>query len=141
MPEAEEVLSDAARHATVFARDLWQRHRSRPDGPPTIALTDVAARIDLLITTVFGRSPTIRVAQPPAPPTLLGTMFARRRLPRFARPLPATDGVSLWLPGDLGITEAHTALRVYRTMALQQAMRAERGSAAQYSQLQGQRGG
>jgi len=136
MPEAEEVLSDAARHATVFARDLWQRHRKRPDGPPVVVLSDVASRIDLLITTVFGHSPSIRVAQPPAPPTLLGSLFARRRLPRFPRPLPATDGVSLWLPGDLGISETQTAQRVYRTMALQQAMRAERGAAAQQPHLQ-----
>lgn len=136
MPEAEEVLSDAARHATVFAQDLWQRHRKRPAGPPTITLSDVAPRIDLLITTVFGHCPAIRVAQPPAPPTLLGTLFARRRLPRFTRPLPATDGVSLWLPADLGITDSEAALRDYRTMALQQAMRAERGSAAHYAALQ-----
>lgn len=137
MPEAEEVLSDAARHATVFARDLWQRHRKRTTGPPTIALADVAARIDLLITSVFGRSMSIRVAQPPAPPTLLGTLFERRRLPRFARPLPATDGVSLWLPGDLGITDPQAALRDYRTMALQQAMRAKRGAAAAYPRMHG----
>lgn len=128
MPEAEEVLSDAARHATVFVRDLWQRHHRRPAGPPTIALMDVASRIDLLITSVFGGSMPVRVAQPPAPPTLLGTLFAYRRLPRFARSVPGTDGASLWLPRELGITDREAALRHYRVMAVQQAMRARRGS-------------
>ncbi|MDZ7768371.1 MAG: hypothetical protein U5K38_04535 [Woeseiaceae bacterium] len=27
MAEAEEVVSDVARHATSYARDLWHRHR------------------------------------------------------------------------------------------------------------------
>ncbi|HET6630631.1 MAG TPA: hypothetical protein VFG91_12720 [Woeseiaceae bacterium] len=130
MAEPEEVVTDVARHATVFAQGLWRRHRERKGVTPTVPLADVAPRIDLLITSVFGRSYPLRVAEPPAPPTLLAALFGRRRGPVQRQSIPATDGAGLWLPGDLGITDRRQALLRYRTMALQQAMRAERGSAA-----------
>ncbi len=130
MAEAEEVVTDVARHATVFAQNLWRRHRERRGIVPVVTLMDVAPRIDLFINSIFGKSFPIRVAEPPAPPTLLTAVFGRRRGPVQRRPVPATDGASLWLPADLGITDRQEALRRYRTMALQQAMRAERGAAA-----------
>jgi nitric oxide reductase NorD protein len=130
MAEPEEVVTDVARHATVFVRDLWRRHHGRKGITPTTGLADVAPRVDLLITSVFGRSFSIRVAEPPAPPTLLTTFFGRRRGPVQRQPIPATDGVCLWLPADLGLTDPALALERYRVMALQQAMRAERGGAA-----------
>lgn len=130
MAEPEEVLTDVARHATVFARNLWRRHRDRGGVTATTGLADVAPRIDLLITGLFGRSYPIRVAEPPAPPTLLGAVFGGRRGPVRRRPVPATDGFSLWLPADLGITDSRLALERYRAMALEQAMRAARGGAA-----------
>lgn len=130
MAEPEEVVTDVARHATVFAQNLWRRHRERKGITPAVPLADVAPRIDLLIKSVFGRSFPIRVAQPPAPPTLLTAVFGRRRGPVQRQPIPATDGVSLWLPADLAITDRRQALLRYRTMALQQAMRADRGGAA-----------
>lgn len=134
MAEAEEVLTDVARHATVYARDLWRRHRQRDEAIP-VALVDVVSRIELLITTVFGVGYPIRVAEPPAPPTLLTALFGRRRGPVRRRPVPATDGASLWLPANLGITDPLEALQAYRTMALQQAMRANRMSAAALREL------
>lgn len=127
MAEAEEIVTDVARHATVFARDLWRRHRKT--GAATIGLADVAPRIDLLITTVFGRSYPIRIAEPPAPPTLLTAVFGHRRGPVARQPIPATDGSSLWLPANLGIKDRMLGAQRYRVMALQQAMRANRGSA------------
>lgn len=130
MAEAEEVVSDVARHATVFVRDLWRRHREPKDTAPTIGVAEVAPRIDLLLTSVFGRSYRLRTAEPPAPPTLLTFIFGRRRGPVQRVPLPATDGESIWLPGYLGITDPVLALERYRVMALAQAMRAERGGAA-----------
>ena len=130
MAEPEEVVTDVARHATVFAQNLWRRHRERKGITPTVPLADVAPRIDLLINSVFGRSFPIRIAEPPAPPTLLTALFKKRRGPVQRQPIPATDGESLWLPADLGLTDLREALLRYRTMALQQAMRAERGGAA-----------
>ena len=129
MAEAEEVVTDVARHATVFARDLWQRHRGGQE-VPAVSLTDIAARIDLFITSFFGVGYPIRTAQSPSPPRLLDMFFGRGRMPRYGRPLPATDGESLWLPPELGETDRAAALSMYRTMALQQAMRARRGSAS-----------
>ncbi|HUD96269.1 MAG TPA: hypothetical protein VMO24_01930 [Woeseiaceae bacterium] len=129
MAEAEEVISDVARHATVFARDLWRRNRDRTETGSTLALADVASRLDLVITSVFGTSYPIRVAQAPAPSTFLSAFVPYRRMPLFRRPLPATDGERLWLPANLGIADASLALIRYRIMALQQAMRAHRGSA------------
>ncbi|UMR29395.1 VWA domain-containing protein [Massilia sp. MB5] len=43
--------------------------------------------------------------------------------------MPATDGSHIWLPPTLPGSDAQTALAQYRVMALQQAMRAVRGSA------------
>lgn len=79
---------------------------------------------------VVGRSFPIRVAEPPAPLSLLTVVFGRRRGPVQKQSIPATDGVSLWLPTDLGIADRQQARLRYRTMALQQAMRAQRGGAA-----------
>jgi nitric oxide reductase NorD protein len=134
MAEAEEVLADVARHATVYARDFWRRHRQRT-AEASVELADVASRVELLITTVFGVSYPIRVAEPPAPPTMLTALFGRRRGPVRRQPVPATDGTSLWLPANLGIADPQEALRTYRTMGLQQAMRAERGSASVLREL------
>lgn len=129
MAEAEEVITDAARHATVFAQNLWRRHRTPPEIEPTVTLEDVATRLNLFLTGVFGESISIRRAQPPARATLLSIVFKRHRKPRLRYPIPATDGVSLWLPPDSFLTNAPLATQLYRAMALQQAVRARRGSA------------
>lgn len=131
MAEAEDVITDVARHATVFAQDLWRRHRSAPRGPQPVRFTDVAERLNLLLTAVFGRSFALRVAQAPAPPTFLSKIFLRRQGPSVREAVPATDGFSIWLPNVFGMSEpAPKAVERFRTMALQQAMRAVRGSAA-----------
>ncbi len=129
MAEAEEVVSDVARHATIYARTLWRRYRTSPDGNATTTLNDVAARLDLLITAVFGESYGIRSAQPPAHATMLSILFRHDRRPRRGASVPATDGVSLWLPPDLGIFAVGEATTLYRVMALQQVVRARRGGA------------
>jgi len=131
--EAEDVITDAARHATVFAQDLWRRrraHRRKEPAPSLLRLEDCARRIDLLVTGVFGRSFPIRLAQPPAPASLLTKLLRRDKGPRLQRPVPATDGVFIWLPALSGQTEPQAALDHFRSAAMQQAMRAARGAAA-----------
>lgn len=130
MAEAEDVLTDAARHATEFAQGLWRRHRGEPARRP-LRLQDVARRLDLLLAAVFGRSFALRVAQVPAPPTWLARWMRRGALPPSRLALPATDGVSLWLPADFGpgIGDGDAG-ELFRLHALRQAMRAERGAAA-----------
>lgn len=127
MAEAEDVLVDVARHATVYARGLWQRHRGATTEPGCLTLNEIAERLNLLIVAVFGTSIPIRVAQAPAPVTLLTRVFRRESLPKSCEAIPATDGVSIWLPGR---SSARIAAPDYRCMALMQAMRAVRSSVA-----------
>ena len=44
--------------------------------------------------------------------------------------MPATDGTSIWLPAETGLIDEARALERFRTVAMQQAMRVVRGSAA-----------
>ena len=126
MAEAEDVVVDAARHATVFIRDTWRRHYARePDAP--VPLASLARRLDLLLAAAFGSSLTIRTALPPARPTMLHRLFHRRAHPRHRQPVPATNGEAIWLPADLGTSDASEAAQLYRAMAMQQACRARHG--------------
>jgi nitric oxide reductase NorD protein len=130
MAEAEDVIADAARHATVFARALWRRHRPVSTGPTPLRLADIAQRLDLLIAAVFGRSFALRVAQPPVVPSWIGGLLLRHRLPPVREAVPATDGRSIWLPAAFKLAESDAlAMERFRILALRQAMRAERRSA------------
>lgn len=130
MAEAEDVITDVARHATIFARDLWRRHRPPPPGPRLVTLADVAPRIDLIITALFATHFPLRVAQPPARQTVLSRLFRRELQPLQHLAVPSTDGKSIWLPRNAATTDVAQASAWYRIIALQQAMRATRGSAA-----------
>lgn len=127
MAEAEDVLVDAARHATVFARRLWAQRRPERR-PEALELASIAERLTILVQAVFGLHATLRVAQEPAPPTLLTRVFRSELLPRHSGAIPATDGFSIWLPRRLPGAPA-AVLAQYRCMALLQAVRATRGSA------------
>src|SRR5690606_27423129 len=129
MAEAEELVSDAARHATIHVQRLWRRYRPLPEGPPTALLVDIAPRLDLLISAVTGSSHAIRNAQLPARPTLLARFFRRAREPWQQQPLPATDGQRLWRHADSGQQDIENGAEAYRVMALQQALLAQRGTA------------
>ena len=132
MAEAEDVITDAARHATIYAQALWRRHRPASKVPVPLHLADVAPRLDLLMTAVFGRSFALRVAQPPATPSLVGRLLLRHQLPPVRLAFPATDGRSIWLPAFFTPSEPEAAaIARFRTLALLQAVRAERGSAEQ----------
>jgi nitric oxide reductase NorD protein len=126
MAEAEDVIVDAARHATSFLQEQWRKRA--PAKPAPAALAEHAQRLELLVAAAFGRPFRIRPAQPPAPRTLLRRIFGTE--PEVRRALPATDGESIWLPETLDTTDAEEAIARYRTMALRQGMRALRGAAA-----------
>ena len=139
MAEAEDVITDVARHATIHVQNLWRRHRAVKGAVDAMRLVDVAPRLDLLIAAVFGHSFPIRTAQLPAPPTVLMRLLQRQRLPPSRDALPATDGVGIWLPATLGpaLLDPAAASARFRLLALRQAMRALRGSAnAQPADLQ-----
>lgn len=130
MAEAEDVITDAALHATKFVQGLWRRHRAHAPATPGLALADLAPRLDLLIMAVFGRACPLRTAQAPARATLLARTFQRKNRPRVQAAIPATDGAQIWLPADTGLSDMAMAQERFRTVALQQAMRVARGSAA-----------
>ena len=98
MAEAEDLITDVARHATVYAQALWRRHRPPTSRAKVVTLADVAQHLDLLIRALFGTHYPLRVAQPPSPPTLLKKLFLRGENPSRQRAVPATDGASIWLP-------------------------------------------
>jgi nitric oxide reductase NorD protein len=124
--EAEDVVVDAARHATVFIRDTWRRHYARePDAP--IALASLVQRLDLLVAAACGTSLPLRAALPPARPTTLHRLLHRHAYPRHRQALPATNGEVVWLPAHLDTCDPVAASELYRAMALQQATRAMRG--------------
>jgi nitric oxide reductase NorD protein len=129
MAEAEELVSDAIRHASIYARRLWLRYRPPPAAPATAVLADIAPRLDLLITAVSGHSQPIRIAQWPPRPTLLSRFYRRNQSPWLKQPIPATNGERLWLPADSALQDLDQGNEYYRVMALQQAIRAQRGSA------------
>src|SRR5699024_10815547 len=56
-------------------------------------------------------------------------VFGRTQAPWLQQAVPATNGQHLWLPADSGIENIEQGYELYRVMALQQALRAERGSA------------
>ncbi|NLA67693.1 MAG: hypothetical protein GX856_05505 [Gammaproteobacteria bacterium] len=129
MAEAEDLVVDAARHATVFIRDAWRRHYARePDAP--VALASLARGLDLLLSAAFDASIPLRVALPPARPTVLHRLFNPAAHPRHRQAVPATSGDAIWLPAHLGTCDAEEASALYRAMAMQQACRARRGRVA-----------
>ncbi len=137
MAEAEDVITDAARHATIFAQDLWRRRRSARVSEAPLQLADVSRRLDLLLEAVFGRSFTIRTAQLPARRTVLARLVRRHAMPVWHEAIGATDGLSLWLPATLG-EHGSTAMATerFRLLALRQAIRAVRGSALSFPATQ-----
>ncbi len=124
MAEAEDLITDAARHATVFARDIWRRHVPEKEVERPVELGEFTQRLSFLIEAALDVAPPLRIAQPPAIANLLQRLVARRSGPFHTVAVPATDGRFLWLPRDLGTTDHAIALERYRILAVQQAMRA-----------------
>ncbi|RYZ64988.1 MAG: hypothetical protein EOP09_15010 [Proteobacteria bacterium] len=53
MAEAEDVLTDIARHTTVYIQRRWARHQQNKPSLP--GLRDFRQRLDLLIIAAFGK--------------------------------------------------------------------------------------
>lgn len=134
MAEAEDVITDAARHAAIYAQSVWRRHRPRK-AEPGVLLEDVVRRLELLVHAVFGQSLIIRPAQPPAPPSLLTVFFRRSEQPWPQHAVPANDGRHLFLPRRCRLPDTTQAMEAYRVSALQQGMRVVRGGAGQLALL------
>jgi nitric oxide reductase NorD protein len=134
MAEAEDVIVDAARHATAYAQDLMRRRRRAP-APSTLTLLDAAPRLDLLLVAMHGHPWPLRVAQPLPPVTTLTRLFRRAQRPWRRLAVPSTDGTAIWLPRQLDGVAPSEAMLLYRAMALQQAQRGSSRVAAQQQRL------
>lgn len=134
MPQAAPVITDTAPHATSYARRLWQSYRKNDSEESGLTLREVAARLDLFVTAVFGVSFPIRTAQTPKQPTHFN-VNERGRDPDQHAAIPATDDRFVWLPRQILHSDSQGALDQYRVIMLQQAMRAHRGSAARHANL------
>jgi nitric oxide reductase NorD protein len=130
MPEAEDVLVGAARHATSFAIDLWRRNRV-PDAAPqgAMRLRDVRERLEILVEALCGSMPRIRPASAPPPAPLLKRLWRSETQRTHAIAVAGTDGAALYLPPCVTARTPEEALELYRLLALEQAMRLRRGSA------------
>jgi len=158
MAEAEDVLVDAARHATSFAQDFWRRHggataESGQASGDALALH----RLDLLLTAAFGPGLQLRFAQPPLASGWMRRWMAGPGLPQQRAALPATDGSTVWIAraregqgagqgrresesgrggaaaaaaAGAGEATAAAAFALHKLQALRQALRARRGAAA-----------
>ena len=129
MAEPEDLIIDAARHATVYARKLWQNNRP-PEQAVPLVLTDIVHRLELFILSATGKHFLIHIAQPPTPPTLLARVFRQTPAPWCTQAIPANDGQNIWLPMQSPFADNVRAQQWMRTLALQQAIRAMRNSAA-----------
>ncbi len=136
MPEAEDVIIDAARHVVVRLGQ-WSGRRRPKQGDGPVSLLELAPRLDLLLAALQGRPWTLRVAQAPAPPSWLQRWFRRVSRPAAGIAVPSTDGQAIWLPRELPGVEATVARELYRAMALQQAARASLRGTAPLHLLQG----
>lgn len=138
MPEAEEVLTDAARHATVAAQSLWKRWRGERAATPSWLLADYRQRVELLVDAVLGVRLPVRAAQPPAPASWVARLLRGRHwraMPSDSQPLPANDGVAIYLPPAIDIAQDAQGAenrRDYPALALLQGVRVVRGSAHCY---------
>lgn len=128
MAEPEEVILEGAHLATTYAAELWRRNRG--DAPALPGLADIRSRLEFYVAALCPGAPPIVVAEPPAVPHLLA---------RWMKGIPAhlveraahcsTDGGRIRLPRRLDRGTERETLALYRLLALQQAMRATRGTA------------
>jgi nitric oxide reductase NorD protein len=111
---------------TLGAARLGSTRASR-----TVRLDDVRRRLELLVTAVYDRPIPIATVEAPRRRTL-GAWRDALRPPhlRQSAPLPATDGERIQLPREIESTSADDALAQYRLMAIEQAERIARNTAA-----------
>ena len=97
----------------------------------TVRLDDVRRRLELLVTAVYDRPIPIATAEPPRrrPFAAWRDMLRPAHL-RSPTPLPATDGERIQLPREIQSASADDALAQYRLMAIEQAERIARNTAA-----------
>lgn len=133
MAEPEEVIIDAARHATAFVSRLW--HGASTGEAAGITLVACRQRLELLLAAAYGHDIPVRVAQPPPPRSGLSRLFDRTP-PHLIEScaLPAFDGEQVFLPLK-PVLAGVPPFSVFRALALQQAGRGRRRISHSHPQL------
>ncbi|MAL99322.1 MAG: hypothetical protein CL583_12840 [Alteromonadaceae bacterium] len=134
MAEAEDVITDAAEHATAYIVDYWQRKTHTPV-PFHHTLKAHRKRLEFLLQSLFNQKYPVRMAQAPAAPTFLTRLFTRRPKRLFqTHALPGQDGTRIFLPAEVTPIGSPplSADALYRIYAIQQVQRARRREAAQH---------
>ena len=130
MAEPEDLIAEGALLATEYARRLRHRHLARhTTAVPRLA--DISRRLELFLAACFPEAPEIGPAERPAPPNLL-TRLARRGISHLfpADALASSDGDRIRLPSQLDQLPRAEIVGRYRLLALEQAARIHRGTAA-----------
>jgi nitric oxide reductase NorD protein len=135
MSEPEELILEGAHFATNLAREVWGRYARTPQVRGT-ALASIRPRIELFLSTLFGRRIPVRPLEPPAPATWLSRLATSRSNRRGDEILCATDGVSVYLAGHIdGDRTEFERVELYKLLAIEQAARIVRNSPRAFSQL------
>ena len=134
MSEPEDLILDGAYVTSRFARDLWQRYGPRPVDA-RLHLTAVRVRLELFLHALFEREIRIAPAEPPAAVSWLGRIAGRGADAR-ADTLPGTDGSRVFLPPAVDPTRTEDGFQFYTLLAVEQAVRLARGSAALAATIQ-----
>lgn len=127
MSEPEDILIDAAKVAIGAARRLW----GPEEGPMYVGEAHLAThrrRLSFLISAIYQEDLSIRVAQAPAPPTLLVRIFGKPTVLRHKDAMPSSDGYAVFLPRELDVDVISPGC-AYRILGLMQAQRVFRRSA------------
>lgn len=113
--------------ATLRARLAGAFRRAPAPQAPVVRLDDVRRRLEVLLAALYGREIPIVPLEPPA------AALPRKTPPhlRAAGPVAASDGARIHLPAQLDAADGpDAALARYRVMAIGQAERIARGTAA-----------
>jgi nitric oxide reductase NorD protein len=132
VPEAEDVIIDAAERLSGAVRSLWHRHRHTVD-PRGVLLIDVKQRLEVLTCACFGQAWPLTPCDADLPPNWLAKRFGN---PPPWQGLPYaeafTDGAQIFLPRRLCLSEDDAGNRdSLRLIALMLGLRLARGSVAQ----------
>jgi nitric oxide reductase NorD protein len=120
--EPEDLLAHGALVAGRLARQLWTRREGRVTSRPP-QLGDLRRRLELLLAALF--------PEPPARPSLLARVARGSAWSHTGRVgLPSTDGRRIRLPRELEQPSGADVPLRYRLLALEQAVRADRGTPA-----------
>lgn len=132
MPEAEDVILEAAERATAAARTLWKR--GRPASAPTrgLALDECERPLGFLLTACLGGHWPILASDPPAAAGWLARRLGNPPPWMIAPSVQGfTDGTQLFLPRQLELSSTDVGDReALRLLALSLGARIADGSVA-----------